>query len=94
MCIDELRKLIKKDIEKEKNVRIRERVEADIQRYVAIILAILLSGGFLTNAKTLNSAVIYSIITSVVLIIYILIEQGYLRKYRSRTNDLIREQEK
>ena len=82
-----------KIVQKEQNIKIREREERKIRRSINILLVILLSGTIIQSWKTFSVLVGVGL-TLFLLIFYWLIESKIMNKYYAYTNELIRKSDK
>jgi len=80
----------KKLIETEKNIEIRKRHEERIKYRSALLLAILLAGGFVVGKTNSLDVISGALLTIMTLLIYILIELIYLERYFDYTDKLIK----
>jgi len=58
------------------------------------LLAILFAGGFVSGKNTISGVVLGSILTIIILIIYIFFDMTYLEKYSVYTDELIKKKSK
>lgn len=90
MCKNKLQK----SIEEEKNIDIRIRHEEKIKYNLAIVLAILFAGGFVTGKESVSGVILGVILTLIVLGVYYFFHFIYLTEFAEYTDHLIREKAK
>jgi len=82
-------KFWKELIESEKNIKVRERHEERVKYRMAVLLAILLAGGFVVGKTTLADVISGALLTVIILAIYLIIDLRYLENYSNYTDKLI-----
>ncbi|MFH1432612.1 MAG: hypothetical protein ABIG84_05325 [archaeon] len=83
------KKFWKKAFESEKNLEVRKRHEERVKYHSAVLLAILLAGGFVVGKTTLADVISGTLLTIIISVIYILI-LIYIEKYSDYTDKLIK----
>jgi len=94
MCIKRIRKGYREGIEEEKNIKVRERYETDIQRKSIVLLAILMSGNIFATYKSSFSIFSGIFYTLLLLVLYLFLENFYLRDHSRYTDELIKKEAK
>lgn len=89
MVFDKIKLWVDESITQEKNIQIRERMERKIERYLRLLLAILLAGNFISALKSVYSVFIMALVMFMALLLYIFFDLIYLDRYSLYTDKLI-----
>jgi len=92
MCLKRIREEYRRGIKEETNIKVRERYETDIQRKSIVMLAILMSGNIFATYKSSFSIFSGIFYTLLLLMLYLFLENFYLRDHSKYTDELIKKE--